>query len=74
MINANEAREKTFAKLDEESGKILSEISSAIDSAVNEGKFQIVYDGNISDEVKQELKDLKYVVSSKNHGETIICW
>lgn len=77
MINAAEANKLTYQTMQTNIAEEMAKIEVKIKGAIKGGKFSIVEDGTLSQEVKNELKRLGYKAENdcqRNESYYTISW
>lgn len=77
MISAEEARNKTKEKIEENLRKERENIEALIDDAIKKGLYSVYIDKYLKKEIQEYLKDLGYDVKSstcRNETDTRISW
>lgn len=77
MISAEEARNKTKDKIEDNLRKEIADIESLINDAIEKGLYSVYIDKYLKKEIHEYLKDLEYDVKSntcRNETNTRISW
>ena len=77
MIDANNANKKTRENITNNLQKDLKKIEIEIEKSIKNGSFECYFDGKLSLEIKQYLKELGYKINSGiqyNCEYNVISW
>lgn len=67
LLRATEAREESFKIVEEERRKEIQKIEEAIQSAIEQGYFNIEIDGVVDHTTRSKLEKLGYKIEIRNH-------